>query len=33
MRRNNIVVAEYDYYTLDQARKIFEIRKKNKNRL
>lgn len=24
MRRNNVIVAEYDYYTLDQARKILE---------
>lgn len=31
MRENNVIVAEYDYYTLDQARKIIreeEIQKK-----
>lgn len=30
MRRNDIVVAEYDYYTLDQARKILEEERKQK---
>lgn len=29
--KNNIV-AEYDYYTLDQARKIFEEERKRKKR-
>lgn len=32
MKENNIVVAEYDYYTLDQARKIFEEEKKQKRK-
>ena len=28
--KRNIVVAEYDYYTLDQARKIIKKKKKKK---
>ncbi len=28
----NVVVAEYDYYTLDQARKILEEERKTKRR-
>lgn len=31
MRKNDIVVAEYDYYTLDQARKIFEEERTQKS--
>lgn len=30
MNREPVVVAEYDYYTLDQARKIIEAENKEK---
>lgn len=32
MQRNSTVVAEYDYYTLDQARKIISAENRQKRR-